>query len=114
MKQIHIALAAAALVTAGADTSAQLQQFGRDSVYAVPGKSRDTQPTVVAVPVNRFGRDSVYVTQTPNAHSTPLSADARGPQQYGRDSVFAYGSPNPSAGTGSETKIGSNGQGHGG
>jgi hypothetical protein len=114
MRQIYITLAVAASLTAVATAHAQQQQFGRDSVYAVPGKSSRAPAPVVAAPVDRFGRDSVYVTQTPNVHSTPLSADAKSPQQYGRDSVFAYGSPNPPAGTGGETKVGSTGHGQGG
>jgi hypothetical protein len=113
MKQIYITLAVAASLAAVASAHAQ-QQFGRDSVYAVPGRSTRAPAPIVAEPINRFGRDSVYVTQTPNVHSTPLSADAKSPQQYGRDSVFAYGSPNPPTGTSGETKIGSTSQGHGG
>jgi hypothetical protein len=113
MKQIYVTLAVAASLMAVATAHAQ-QQFGRDSVYAVPGKSSNASAPIVAAPVNRFGRDSVYATQTPTVHSTPVSADARSPQQYGRDSVFAYGSPNPPAGTSGETKIGSSGHGHGG
>ncbi|PWT72719.1 MAG: hypothetical protein C5B46_06425 [Proteobacteria bacterium] len=114
MKHVYITLALAASFAALDDAHAQLQQFGRDSVYAVPGKSSKATSPAVAAPVNRFGRDSVYVTQTPNAHSTPVSADAKSPQQNGRDSVFAYGSPNPPAAASSETKVGSATSGHGG
>lgn len=112
MKQIYITLAVAASLTAAAAVHGQ-QQFGRDSVYAVPGKSSKAPAPVVAAPVNRFGRDSVYVTQTLNIHSTPVSADAKSPQQYGRDSIFAYGSPNPPTATSGETQIGSADHGHG-
>jgi hypothetical protein len=114
MKYVYITLALAASFAALNEAHAQLQQFGRDSVYAVPGKSSKATTPAVAAPVNRFGRDSVYVTQTPNAHSTPVAADAKSPQQHGRDSVFAYGSPNPPAATSTETKIGSTNPGHGG
>lgn len=113
MKQIYITLAVAGCLTAAATAHAQ-QQFGRDSVYAVPGKSSKAPTPIAGEPVNRFGRDSVYVTQTPDIHSTPVSADAVSLQQYGRDSVFAYGSPNPPATTSGESKIGSTGNGHGG
>ena len=116
MKRMYITLAVAASLTAMATVQAQ-QQFGRDSVYAVPGKSTQSTTTTAPTgdaPINRFGRDSVYVTQTPNFHSTPLSADAKSLQQYGRDSVFANGTPNPPAATSGESKIGSTGDGHGG
>ena len=114
MKQIYITLAVAASLTAVAAAHAQQQQFGRDSVYAVPGESSKAPAPIVAEPVNRFGRDSVYVTQTPNVHSSPVSAGAKSPQQYGRDSVFAYGSANPPAATSAETRIGSTDHRHGG
>ena len=116
MKQTYITLAVAASLTAAASAYAQQQQFGRDSVYAVPGKSsKPSAPApAIAAPVNRFGRDSVYVTQTPNVHSTPVSADAKNPQPYGRDSVFAYGSPNPPAESGNEAKLDATSQRRGG
>jgi hypothetical protein len=116
MKHIYIKFAVAALLMATGGAHAQQQQFGRDSVYADPGKSsKPSAPAPeVAAPVNRFGRDSVYVTQTPNVHFTPVSADAKSPQQYGRDSVFAYGSPNPPTESSNEAKVDAASQRHGG
>lgn len=114
MKHICLTFAVVASLAVVAGAHAQQQQFGRDSVYAVPGKSNKASAPVSGAPVNRFGRDSVYAKQTPNVHSTPVPADAKSPQQYGRDSVFAYGAPNPpSAGT-NEAKADSTGQRHGG
>jgi hypothetical protein len=113
MKHIWITLAIAGSVTAIGTAYAQ-QQFGRDSVYAVPGRSTRPPAGIVVTPINRFGRDSVYATQAPSAPSTPVSADAKSPQQYGRDSVYAYGSPNPPAATSGETRIGSTEHRHGG
>ena len=115
MKHSYTTLAvAAALMAAGTAGAQQVQQFGRDSVYAVPGPSTSSPPARVTMPVNRFGRDSVYASQTPDVPSAPVSADAKSPQQNGRDSVYAYGSPNPPAATGGETKYGAADHAHGG
>jgi hypothetical protein len=115
MKRIYITVAMAASLTAATAAGAQqVQSFGRDSVYAVPGATTRPSAPTVAAPINRFGRDSVYVTQTPNAPpSTPVGY-AKGLQQYGRDSTYANGSPNPPAATSGESAAGSTVPGHGG
>lgn len=115
MKHAYTTFAiAAALTAAGTAGAQQVQKFGRDSVYAVPGPSTSRPTEIVTVPVNRFGRDSVYASQTPNTPSAPVSADAKSLQQNGRDSVYAYGSPNPPAATSGESKLGSADHAHGG
>ena len=115
MKQIYLALAWAVSVTAASMVQAeQRQQYGRDSVYSVPGTTTRSSPSVLAAPTTRLGRDSVYATQTPNVPSTPVSADARSLQQYGRDSVYTIGSPNAPGTTNGGTMVGTTGQGHGG
>jgi len=115
MKHIYITFGVAVLLIGTGGAHAQQQQFGRDSVYAVPGKSsRPSAPaSQIAAPVSRFGRDSVYVSQTPDFHSTPVSADAQSLQQYGRDSVYAHESPN-SPKQSNEVKVDATSHGHGG
>ncbi len=44
-------------------TAAQAERFGRESVYAVPGKTATSQAIHSNVFANRYGRDSVYATQ---------------------------------------------------
>ena len=115
MKHIRIAFAiAVSLTAADAANADQHQQFGRDSLYAVPGTTTRSSPSTATAPINRFGRDSVYVTQRPNVPSAPVSADAKGLQQFGRDSVYARGGPNSPTMPGSETTVGSTERNHGG
>jgi hypothetical protein len=80
-----------------------LDQFGRDSVYAVPARSASNIKTWDDA--NRYARDSVYATQLP-APSVPVLTDATGLQLFGRDSVqaglFQHGSgqrPSTAVGT---------------
>ena len=105
-------LAAAFVLSAGISHAQQVQQFGRDSLSVVPGKSTDKtyaastpstsgRNTVYAPPndvspsdpvlaggLNRYGRDSVYASQF-KGPTTPVASDATGLQPYGRDSVYA-------------------------
>jgi hypothetical protein len=131
-----LAIATAVAVSGGAVYAQQVQQFGRDSVNAVPGKSSSNVTTrsdvqrfgrdsVYATPsttssdpvltgsLNRYGRDSVYATQLP-APSAPVSANAAGLQRFGRDSVYAEPFQNGSAQQ-TSTAIGTTGtKGNGG
>jgi len=101
MKNAFSATALAATLGLAASLShAQLvrQQFGRDSVYAVPGTTqaqRPSEPVAADAPkLQPFGRDSVYATQR-KTPTTPVAADATGLQLYGRDSVYAGPSQQP-------------------
>ena len=132
-----LAIATAALaVFGGAAYAQQVQHFGRDSVYAAPGKSLSNVTTrsdgerfgrdsgyampsttssdpVLAGGLNRYGRDSVYAAQLPQL-STPVAENAPGPQRFGRDSVYAGPFQNGSAQQ-NGTAIGTIGtKGHGG
>lgn len=108
MKHRLILLVAIAHLAAAGAAHAQQQPFGRDSVYAIPGKPTTPLPAT-AEPIHRSGRDSLYVTQILHPlspPSPPVSAQAAGPARYGRDSIYSYGSPNPSAPR-SPTQVGS-------
>jgi hypothetical protein len=101
-----LVIAAALALAAGAAHAQQHQQFGRDSVYAVPGASSSNEPGQDRVyPVRshnpsaagsvstggsiaHFGRDSVYANQMPEP-TTRLTATVAGPQRFGRDSLYA-------------------------
>jgi hypothetical protein len=114
MKHKLILLVAAAHLAATGAAYAQQQPFGRDSVYAIPGKPTTPLPPT-AEPIHRSGRDSLYVTQIKrplSPPSPPESAQASGPVRYGRDSIYSYGSPNPPAA--SPTEVGSSKRGSGG
>jgi len=116
-KLLNLAITAA-LAAGSAAVHAQ-QQFGRDSVYAVPGSSaavntrgdlqrfgRDSvyatdaampSSPAVARSVDKAGRDSVYARQTQTDPSTPVATNATGLQQNGRDSVYAIQFQGPSS-----------------
>lgn len=125
------AIAAALMLSAGVVQAQQHQQFGRDSVYAVPGASSSNgsgQDSTNALwsndpsaagsvntggKVARFGRDSVYANQMA-APSARVTANVAAAQRFGRDSLYV----GPSQ-TGGETKYGtaagsSDGKGKGG
>jgi hypothetical protein len=127
----------AAIAAAGGAAHAE-QQFGRDSVYAVPGHSGSTVSTrgdaqhfgrdsvyasdvgtpaspLVSAWADRLGRDSVYATQAPGGSSTPVATNATGLQQNGRDSVYAIQFQSPSLPK-TDTKLYGSGTGtrHGG
>ena len=89
----------------GVANAQQRQEYGRGSVYVVPGQpSKPTAPTGAGF-VNHFGRDSVYVTQLP---TPPSSAPTEGQsnQQFGRESVYAKGSPYSPSGSDGQTSVG--------
>src|SRR3954451_20991321 len=79
-------------LAASVSPAQQIQQFGRDSLYAVPGHSETSHPTppvaVDAPSLQPFGRDSVYATQL-KVPTAPVASDATSLQPYGRDSVYA-------------------------
>ena len=122
-KTTRLAIAVALAVAAGAANAQQHQQFGRDSVYSVPGASSSAtgHDSAYPAPSNdpsaagsvttggsapHFGRDSVYVSQMPQP-TTRVSASAPGPQRFGRDSLYAgpfQSRPAP----GNDTAVGSN------
>jgi hypothetical protein len=62
---------AAALALSGAGV--QAERFGRDSVYAVPGKTVATK-IVANAQVTRYGRDSVYDAAQAPAGSKTIGA----------------------------------------
>ena len=70
---------ALALGLAGSISHAQqAQQFGRDSLYALPGPSEthSTPPVAADAPVLQpYGRDSVYASRQ-TAPTTPVASDA--------------------------------------
>lgn len=91
---MNIRSIAIAIALMGAGTAvAQQQSFGRDTVHAVPGSPVRESPALAIAATDRFGRDSTYATQTPNAASTPVVANADYSRSYGRGSVYAPGSP---------------------
>jgi hypothetical protein len=119
-KTTRLAIAVALALAAGAVHAQQHQQFGRDSVYAVPGASSNgagqshTAPSndpsaagsvSTGGPVPRYGRDSVYVSQMPES-TARASATAPGPQRFGRDSLYA--GPFQSRPVSNESAVGSN------
>src|SRR5215813_5525084 len=107
MKRISIVFATAAYLTAMCIANAQQhQEYGRGSLYVVPGQpSRPSSPPGPGR-VNHFERDSLYVTQLPKPPSA-APAQAQSIQRFGRDSVYAKGSPySPSAPSG-DTSVGS-------
>ena len=111
------ALAATLAIAAGVSHAQQVQQFGRDSLYAVPGKSASNGPTPPvasdAPGLQAFGRDSVYATNR-DVPTTPVASNATGLQPYGRDSVFAMHLDAPQT-PDSGTAVGmADGKGHGG
>ena len=117
MKLIFIVTAAAASLAAiGIANAQQHQEYGRGSLYVVPGQSSTpSTPPAGSGLVNHFGRDSVYVTQMPTPPST-APALGQSMQQFGRDSVYAKGSPDAPTAPGGETNVGTtdHAQGHGG
>ena len=106
LNSTKLVIAAALALAAGAAHAQQHQQFGRDSVYIVPGASssnrtghdsvypvRSNDPSVAGSvstggSVAHFGRDSVYANQMPEP-TTRLTAPAAGLQRSGRDSLYA-------------------------
>jgi hypothetical protein len=116
MKRICIVFTVAASLGAmGVASAQQHQEYGRGSLYVVPGQpSRPAAPSGPGL-VNHFGRDSLYVTQLP---TPPSAASAQGQpnQQFGRDSVYAKGSPYSPSGKGGDTSVGAADRkyGHGG
>ena len=88
-----LAIATAVAVSGGAVYAQQIEQFGRDSVYAVPGRSASNATT--RSDAQRYARDSVYATQLPEP-SAPVITNAAGLQRFGRDSVQAGPSQNGS------------------
>ncbi len=87
----------ASLTVAGAlalpAAGAQAERFGRDSVYAVPGKTVATK-IVVNSDVTRYGRDSVYATQAAASGKTIVDTTAGGTTtRYGRDGIYATQAP---------------------
>ena len=81
-----LALATAVAVTGGAAYAQQTEQSGRESIYAVPGRSASAVTTWSDA--HRYARDSVYATQLPQP-SAPVSVNAAGLKRFGRDSVQA-------------------------
>lgn len=79
-----LAIATTAAVSSGAVWAQQIQEFGRDSIHAAPGRSSSNVTT--RSDVDRFGRDSVYATPSPTSSAPVL---AGGLNRYGRDSVYA-------------------------
>jgi hypothetical protein len=77
---------ATAVAVSGAVYAQQIEQFGRDSVYAVPAKSASNVTTWSGA--QHYARDSVYATQLPEA-SAPVITNTAGLQRFGRDSVQA-------------------------
>jgi hypothetical protein len=114
MKLIFIVTAAAASLTAiGIANAQQHQEYGRGSLYVVPGQSSTpSAPPAGNGLVDHFGRDSLYVTQMPNPPS-PAPAQAQSSQQFGRDSVYAKGSPYTPTAPGGETNVGATDHEHG-
>ncbi len=116
MKRICIIFTtAASLAAMGVASAQQHQEYGRGSLYVVPG-----QPSKPAAPkgdglVNHFGRDSLYVTQLPTPPSS-APTQAQSNQRFGRESVYAKGSPYSPGGSDSQTSVGAadRKQGHGG
>jgi hypothetical protein len=93
-----LAIATAVAAFTGAVSAQQMEQFGRASVYPVPGKASSEARTPI---VNMgYGRDSVYASPT-SGSSTSGSANTAGVQRLGRDGVYAapfqYGSPQPTS-----------------
>ena len=116
MKRTCIIFATAASFTViGIANGQQHQQYGRGSLYVVPGQpSKPTAPSGGGL-VNHFGRDSLYVTQLPTPPSS-APAQAQSNQHFGRDSVYAKGSPYSPSGPDGQTSVGAadRKQGHGG
>ena len=132
------ALAATLAIVAGVSHAQQVQQFGRDSLYAVPGNSGDkgyaanapstvgrdilyapapdASPSdpVLAGGLNRYGRDSVYASQYKGPPSTPVDSNAIGIQPYGRDSVYAIQLDQPKASDRGTAVGAADSKGHGG
>jgi len=81
-----LAVATAVAVCGGAAYAQQTEQSGRDSIYAVPGRSASTVTTWSDA--HRYARDSVYATQLPQPSAAVLT-NAAGLQRFGRDSVQA-------------------------
>ena len=80
MKHIYITLAVAALLTATGGAHAQQQQFERDSVYAVQGKS--SKPSAPAPVRNVASRNAcsaalVMLTRCPPRDTARASASAQ-------------------------------------
>ena|SRR5690349_10283098 len=116
MKRISIVFATAASMAAmGIADAQQHQEYGRGSLYVVPGQPSKPAAKRGEGLVNHFGRDSLYVTQLPTPPSK-APAQAQSNQRFGRDSVYAKGSPYSPSGTGSDTSVGAadRKQGHGG
>ena len=116
MKRICIVFTTAvALAAMGVASAQQHQEYGRGSLYVVPGQpSKPAAPTGAGL-MNHFGRDSLYVTQLPTPPSS-APAQAQSNQSFGRESVYAKGSPYSPGGSGGQTNVGTadHKQGHGG
>jgi hypothetical protein len=88
-----IASLTVAVALALPEAGAQAERFGRDSVYAVPGKTVATQ-IVANADVTRYRRDSVYATQAPASGKTLVDTTAGSTTtRYGRDNVYAAQAP---------------------
>jgi hypothetical protein len=97
---------------------AQAQQFGRDSVYAVPGKSaanRAGAPVVYHPGVQLSGRGSVYASQL-KGPIAPVTSNVAGLQPFGRGSTYAmqpaqHGTPGSGTAVGTVNRDGTAGGG---
>ena len=93
LRSITLALALAAPISAvHAD---QRQQFGRDSLYAVPGTSSSNVTT--QADTARAGRDSVYATRAQDPSAAGSITMGGSTPRFGRDSTYATQMPEPSA-----------------
>lgn len=87
-KSAIYAFAAIAMASAFAPQADAAQRYGRDSVYAEPGKSYGSASANAQV--QRFGRDSVYATkETVLSPSRTVKTGDVAIQRFGRDSVYA-------------------------
>ena len=93
MKHDQLALAAVTLLAVAASTvHAQHQEYGRESVYAVPGASAN--PVIAPDDSVRLGRDTVYATRS--AHpAEPVRAAGLSSDEGVGASVFATGPADP-------------------
>ena len=99
-KTRSIVMASVLAISAGGVFAQQQQQYGRDSLYFVPG--HDASTVSIGTNVPRFGRDSIYANQPRTGDATPLEANTTTATRFGRDSVYATQS------VGSSTSVASN------
>ena len=99
-KMRNIVMAGVLVISAGGVSAQQVQQYGRDSLYSVPGQGASTVSIGTNVP--RFGRDSIYANQPQTGNAAPLESNTTTATRFGRDSVYATQS------VGSSTSVASN------